>query len=86
MIAGGHFETQVYYAAEIDRFLTVRWSASANPKDWVVVGSYTTGEIVIQRYHNQAHMGVISVLESYQMPGLGRWNPETVRAYSDYNY
>lgn len=75
------FETRVYYSQKLNRFLTVKWRANATPNDRVVVGMYATGEIIMQRYRNQAnYLGVVSILDLYEMPGAQRWKPAAVGA------
>jgi hypothetical protein len=75
------FETQVYYAEAIKRFLTIDRRAKPTHCDWVAVRRMSADRIKIQRYRGQSFIGVVRVLRRYSMSE--RWNPRTIQAYSD---
>jgi hypothetical protein len=75
MIAGGHFETRVYYAKAIRRFLRIDSYADPAPGDLVAVKRLAAGKVKVQRYYGQKHLGVVRVLERYN---ISSWESRSV--------
>lgn len=75
MIAGSHFETQVYYAKRIRRFLRIDRHAMPTLGDLVAVERLAPDKIRVQRYRGQSYIGVVRVLELYKMSS---WEPRTI--------
>jgi hypothetical protein len=75
MIEGGRFETQVYFAKAIDRFLRIDKHANPAPGDLVAVKRLAAGKIKVQRYYGQQNLGVVRVLERYK---ISSWESRTV--------
>lgn len=59
------FQTAVYFAAAIGRFLIVDYDAKAKPGCYVAVTRDDAGRISVQRYKGQPHFGVVRMLETY---------------------
>jgi len=75
MLAGGHFQTQVYYCETMDLFIAVDCHARPTPNGWVVVKHVAPGEIVIERYHGQSHVGVVRLLQFYPLTQSSQRDP-----------
>lgn len=76
MITRDSFETQVYYAKRIGRFLRIDRLAKPTLGDLVAVEQLAADKIRVQRYRGQAYIGVVRVLELYKMSS---WEPRTIQ-------
>jgi hypothetical protein len=72
------FRTLVYHVEESDLFITVDYDAKPAPGDWIVVRRQDSN-ITIALYRGQGWLGVVRVLEFYQLQQSEQWAP---RIYS----
>ncbi len=73
--AGDCFKTAVYHIDAPDLFVIVDYRAKPEPYDWVVIKQSITGELVIALYEGQPYVGVVIVMEFYQLQQSEQWTP-----------
>lgn len=78
MLAGGHFQTQVYYVETMDMFITADSNSCARPTSdgWVVTRYMSAEEILIERYHGQPYVGVVRILQCYPLTESVQRDPQ----------
>jgi hypothetical protein len=83
MLAGGHFETQVFHVQATDTFLTIDYHTEPTPNSWVMIKRLSAIEILIEPFHGQSYLGVVRVLREYRPPRSERQNPALIQVRPD---
>ena len=74
-ITGEGFRSIVYHISEPDLFFTINYHDKPEPYDWVVVSCPEQGELQIDLYDGQEFIGVVEILEFYQLAQSEQWCP-----------
>jgi hypothetical protein len=69
------FKFFVHYLSDTDLFIIVNYSATAELYDWVVIGELDSGEPRIALYEGQEYIGVVEIMEFYQLTQSEQWLP-----------
>lgn len=64
-IMSDRFETQVFYAGAIRKFLMIDRYAKPRSRNWVAV-NLTAEKVCIERFRGQRHFGVVQILKRFQ--------------------
>lgn len=71
---GDRFKTPVYHIPETDLFITINYQIKPEPYDWVALAD-TGDEIVLALYDGQQIVGVVEMMEFYQLTQSEQWRP-----------
>ena len=67
------FVAQIYYAKAIQRFLLIDRHIRPMRRHWVAVKRISAGKIAIERFRGQKYLGVVRLLNLYQVAQSKWW-------------
>jgi len=75
MTLGDRFEEELYYIEAMDLFHLLDRKSKPNSNSLVAIDRLSNGQLVIERFHGQPHIGVVRVLKNYQLRQSGKRDP-----------
>lgn len=78
-----YFETQVCYVEALDLFHTINCHARPSARDWVTVNRANGLGIAIEPFRGQPFIGVVHMLNFYQLALSEQGIPRSLPAYPD---